>query len=292
MAKQIPYSGGVGIPYGSGQPKPSQPGALQHRHRRGLHAHGLVVRFSPIHGVTPKSALHHKIWLPATLNTFVVSEDALHNEYDTLSAGTFSQAALGPASARRLRSTSLDSLTVAVDAPWFVYRGQDPHSLRVRLHEILRHRKPVRLLATLHPHPNAHPELDMHVTFRSITEDKQRPGERDTRYFTIAISEWRDPRAKRRSHYRGAGPGRGSRKHGENLPTTHKLKADDTLASLSHEYYGRYDEWRAIRDANGIPHRFGSKDKIVSLPGHFKAGAKIKIPQVPYGYGKQTGVTG
>lgn len=278
-ARPIPYSGGVGIPYGSAQPAPSNPKAL--RRRPGIRSAGLVVRFSPIKGQTPKSALDRHIWLPATLNTVTMTEPALHNEYDTLSAGHFSQAQMGPPDARQFRTTSFDSLTVEIDPPWMVYHGQDPYELRIRLREILRARKPVRLLGTLHPNPNAHHEMDMYVTFRSFTEDVQRPGERETRYFTIAISEWRDPSVKRRSHHRESG-GSSSRKQGVNLPTTTTLAADDTLASIAYAFYGRYDEWRTIRDANGIGKRFGQKDKLVTLGGHFKVGAKIKVPAIPF----------
>jgi nucleoid-associated protein YgaU len=140
----------------------------------------------------------------------------------------------------------------------------------------LRSKKPVHMLVTLSPHPLPRPELDMLVTLRRLTREL-RPGERDTRYMSIDFKEWRDSSVRRRQH---EAPG-SSRKRGVKLPTTHKLKATDTLYSLAHEYYGTYGPWRLIRDANGIPKRFGAKTKIVTLPGHFKVGHKLKIPQVP-----------
>lgn len=276
MTKIIPYSGGVGIPEGTVVAAPTTaPKKARRRAQPRNHSDGMVVRFSPIRGVTPKSALAKKIWLPATLNTVSVAESALHNEYDTISAGHFSQPAMGPASARQFRTTSLDSIVADMDAPWFVTVNQDPYDLRVRLSEILRHRKPVHLLATFHPHPDTHPEIDMYVTFRSISKDV-RVGERESRYLTIAISEWRDPIAQRRAHAESR-----SRGKWQAPPTTHVIAASDTLGRLAYLYYGRYADWRYIRDANGISKRFGQLTPIAVLGGHFNIGKKLKIPKLP-----------
>jgi hypothetical protein len=245
--------------------------------RARIRGEGFVCRLSPITGVTPKAALRRRIWLPVMLNTFTVTEAATHNEYSTLSAGDFSQPAMGGASARQMRAADIDTMTVDFNARWFTAHGQNPHELRVRLYEILRHRQPVRILVRLHPNPPPHAELDAHVTFRSISKEV-RPGEPESRYMTISIKEWRDPTGRRRSSSPMGGGS--SRKRGVSLPTTKKLKATDTLSSLSHEFYGRYDQWRDIRDANGITKRFGAKTPVVKLGGRWKPGAKITIPLV------------
>lgn len=248
--------------------------------------HGILVRFSPIKGVTPKSALLHNIWLSAALNDVQVDEDALFSDYDTISAGQFSMPAMGGAAGRRLRTGSLDTLTVDFDAPWMVTINQDPERIRTHMRDILRARKPVHMLITLRPHTMPSPMFDAPVTIRSLS-DVIRAGERDTRYMTIGYSEDRTATVDREQH----GPATG-RKRGTQLPTTHILKASDTLRSLSKEYYGTYENWRAIRDANGIPQRFGAQTPLVKLPGHFKVGAKIKIPMVFHAPGSLTGSAG
>lgn len=241
---------------------------------------GTVVRFAPVKGVTPKNALDRRIWLPAVLGDLAVAEDALFNDYDTLSGGQYSVASQGPASARRQRTGSLDTLTIDFDVPWLVAVNQDPDWLRARLYEIMRSRKMVHMLITFRPNPYSTPEFSGHVTIRNLSRTT-RQGERDTRYMTLQWNEARDPTTKRRSHTGSTGKSKTtSRKKGSDLPTTAALTSTDTLDSLSYEYYGTYKYWRQIRDANGIPSRFGAKTPIVSLPGRFKVGAKVKIPKV------------
>lgn len=247
---------------------------------------GLLARFTPIKGITPKGALDRPLYLPGMADPWHVSEDANHSEYDTLTGGTFSQPAMGDQNARKLRSISIDWLTVDFDAPWLVAVGQDPWWVRSAVTEILRFRNPVQLFVSFNPSRRLPgPEFLAPVTLRSLSHEI-RHGELETRYLTMAVSEWRDPQAGRRS---SVPPQASSRKKGVHLPTTHVLTATDTLASLSHEYYGRYDYWRHIRDANGITKKFGQKTPIVNLPGRFKVGYKIKIPTVPKSPAKPTG---
>lgn len=236
---------------------------------------GAVVRFAPIRGITPRTALASRLWLPALLGQWDLTETALHNEYDTLSAGQFSQPAMGPASARQLRTTTLNTLTMDFDPAWFVARGQDAYNVRERVKEILRARKPVHLLIYVQPWPDGRPELDAFVTLRQVTTTIQ-AGEVDTRYLAVDISEWRSPTAGRIGSSSTVHP----RKKGVDLPATHRLAAGDTLASLAQDFYGSARHWRAIRDANAISKRFGQKTPIVSLSGHWKVGSKIKIPAI------------
>jgi hypothetical protein len=259
-----------------------QTGAAVSPGRARIRGEGLVARFAPIKAITPKGALDRRLWLPAMLDPFSVTEQAQHNEYDTLTGGHFSQPAQGNQNARQFRTTTLSAITVEFDAPWLVATGQDPQWVLSRLAEILRFKKPVQLTVTFNPsrgYPG--PELEMYCTFRQVTKEI-RNGEVETRYLTIDLSEWRDPSTQRR----GSAPS--SRKKGVSLPATHKLTAKDTLASLSMEYYGTYAFWRDVRDANGVSKRFGQKTPLVSLPGRWKVGYKIKIPSIGARF-KQTG---
>ena len=242
-----------------------------------LEGGGLVARFSPIKKVTPKIVLDHAIYCPAIISTPTVTEAALHTDYDTLSSGQFSQPSLGPPHVEsQLRTLPIDTLTLDYDPKWFVVTGQHPDYVRRKLADILRARRPVHLLVFWHPHKGQPPDTQMPVTVRTFTHEV-RPGENDANYMTLDIHEWRDPSTPVDSS-RPPG-GSSSRKHGEDLPTTTKLAADDTLHSLSHEFYGSFSHWREIRDANKIPKRFGQKTPIVNLGGHFKVGAKIIIPK-------------
>lgn len=233
---------------------------------------GMAVRFSPIKGVTPKSVLDRHIWLPAVISDTVITEDALHNEYDTISAGQFSMAAMGDASARQLRTGEYDTLILETSAKWLTIRHQNPAKLNQTLDEILRAKKAVLLTVTFHPNPSSHPEEQFPITFRELTREVHGP-ERDTTYRSLQFSEWRDHTTGRRSDAPG-------RKHGDPVPTTKNITASDTLSSLSMEYYGSYAFWKQIRDANGITAKFGQNTAIVSLSGRWKTGAKIKIPAV------------
>lgn len=249
-------------------------GRLGHAH---LRSHGLVARIGPIRRVTPKVVLDHHLWLPAILNSLAVTETALHTEYDTLSAGQFSQPAMGgPHVQSQLREIPIETLILAYDARWLVVTGQEPGHIRRKLAEIVRSRAPVHLLVHWHPHRGELPEVDMKVTLRQGTRTLQ-GGENDTHYLSFDVKEWRDARIPVLSP-RPKG-GRSSRKRATDLPATHKLKADDTLHSLSHEFYGSFQHWRAIRDANRIPHKWGQKTPLVKL-GRYHVGSKVQIPAI------------
>lgn len=236
---------------------------------------GLLARFTPVKNVTPPGVLKQKIYLPCVLGTFTVTETALHNDYNTLSSGQFSQPGAGGQGAVQLRTFDIDTLTLTWDAAWLVVTNQEESLVRSQFTKILRSRKPVQLMINFHPHPQKDPVLNIGVTLRQKSEDI-RPGENDTRYMTFQIEEWRDPSTKRRGS-----AGTNGRKRGVSLPATVKLAADDTLDSLSQAYYGTYAGWRDIRDANGITTKFGAKSKITALGGRWKVGVNVKIPAVP-----------
>lgn len=233
---------------------------------------GVRCRLSRIPGETPKGVLDAALVMPALLGDIEIEEEAQHTEYSTVSAGQFSQGAQGGSTARMLRAITLEGLTLEWDASWLVEHGQDPETVRGALAAILRSKKPVELLLTLRPtDASASPELRMNVTFRTVKR-VLKAGEGDTRYYTIGIKEWRDPTVERRGTKEG-------RKPGVKFPTTHPLKSTDTLNSLAHEYYGRYEFWRDIRDDNGISKKFGQNTHLIDL-AKYKVGSKIKLPKI------------
>ena len=61
------------------------------------------------------------------------------------------------------------------------------------------------------------------------------------------------------------------------LPTTHDLLDTDTLESLAFEYYGAYEGWTAIAEANGF-RAWGFSTPIMQSTRYAKGGA-FKIPQ-------------
>lgn len=230
-----------------------------------MRGEGLRVRLRRIPGETPKNVLRSALILPAVMRGFSWTEEAQHAEYDTVRAGQFSQPAMGPATARQLRTVDdVETLTVEWDAPWLVEQGLDPDDVYRDLFAVLRSRRAVELLVT--PKFTERSVLRMNVTIRSISP-AMREGEPDTMYYTLRLSEWRDPSTRRR------GAGRST-----TLPTTHKLTADDTLHSLAQHYYHSALAAVDIARANGIG-KWGRKTPLVKMH-RFKVGSKVKIPKL------------
>lgn len=251
------------------QPGPSadQPGAASVLPRPTHGAEGMQMRFARIPGITPKGILDEPLWVPAPLNDFVYTEDALFNDYDTVRGGQFAQRAGGPPAAHRLRTASQDMLTLEWDAPWLTNHGVDPDGFRESLQRVLRSKRAVELLVTRSLVKGYPAELRMPITLRKL-QVKVTPGEPDTRYITIDYEEDRDPHAGRRTDH--------ARAPGKHLPTKHRLTATDTLYSLAMKYYGTYRFWRDIASANHI-HGWGGKTPLVQRKG-YKVGTAITIP--------------
>lgn len=227
---------------------------------------GFRARLSRIPGQTPKGLLAQPLYLPALLNDIANVETAIFSEYTTISNGEFSQPAMGPATARSLRTPEdFETLTVDWDPPWLVQRGIDPNTVRDTLFEILRSRKPVHVLVT--PKLGDGPVVvNMDITFRQVIE-RVKGGEPDAVYFSITPKEWRKDGVQR------SGEGRS-----DSLPTTHDLTDTDSLYSLSQHYYHSALGADDIAKANGIK-SFGKKTLLVKHP-RFKVGSKLKIPLV------------
>jgi nucleoid-associated protein YgaU len=240
---------------------------------------GLRVRLTALPGITPKGVLTQPLYLPVVLGPFSFSEEADHREYTTVSAGEYSVPAAGPASARRLRSTSLETLTVDWHnyARWLVNPSLTPREARSELYRVLRSRQPFELLAILQLGSDEPEELRMKATLRAINREL-RPGETDTRYYSLELREWRDASMERRGRGRREGHRSVSTHRGERLPTTHRLTAETTLHSLSRNHYGVASGWRIIARENGIKN-WGPATPIVQSK-RWKVGDKVKIPKV------------
>lgn len=220
----------------------------------------LRVRLSRIPGETPRGILDKPLYLPAVLGDFTVVEEASFEEYQTHRAGMFSAPASGPATARQLRTVDLQALTIDWRAPWVTYSS--PRHVMNTLNAILRSRRPVELFAIRrHGDPS---ELRMHVNLRRL-ERTLRPGEADTRYWSIAITEWRNPRTRRRSDHESL-----------NFPLSIQIDKKTTLHSLAARWYKDSTQWRLIGGANGLD-AWGPRTAIVKS-GLFKAGQKVIIP--------------
>lgn len=229
---------------------------------------GLRVRFRRLSGITPKTVLRDPLYLPVTLGEFTVDEVAEHRDYTTVAAGEFSTPAAGPPTARSLRTTTLDTLTIDWHryARWLVNPRLSPAAAKRELYRILRYRRPFEVLAILQLGGGQPEELRMKATLRAINRTL-RPGEADTRYYTIELKEWRDNTVERT----GRGGGR------DTLPTTATLTAETTLHSLATHFYSSAPEWRLIAAANGIT-SWGPGTPLADSR-RFKVGDKVKIPK-------------
>lgn len=231
---------------------------------------GLVVRWERIPGETTPGLLNRPFVLPVVLGSFEPSEDFAHAEYDTISGGQFSAPAGNSGTAQRLRAIDLQSLTLDWDAPWLAAQGVTRYAMETLIRRIGRSRRPFSMIATL----GSSTELRMDVTLRTIVKSL-RPGERDTRYWSLSLKEWLSAHDNRRRHV--AEVGRGAHR----LPTTATLTVSTTLMSLAREFYGSAVRpyWQAIAEHNGI-RSWGASTPLVQS-ARFKVGDKVRIPSKP-----------
>lgn len=233
----------------------------------------LTVRLTALPGLTPKKVLKRPLIFPAVLGDFEHTEEANFGSYDTVGSGEYSTPAAGPSTARKLRTTDIEVLTLEGQPGFLTNPKIAPDDVRDQLYEILRSRRPFDFLATtesLGPkdEPSLSTELPMNATLRSITRSL-RHGQPQARYYTLSFVEWRDDGVARKS----AGGSYGIR---IKLPTVHILRVGDTLSSLSKSFYGTYSGATRIANANGL-RRWGHSTPLGLLP-RFKAGSTIKIP--------------
>lgn len=230
---------------------------------------GLRVRFSRIPGHTSRDTLSEPLYLPAVLGEFALDEEGAHTDYETIDAGEYSVPRFGEGrSKRRLRSSDLEALTLYWPASWLHPTQQDPDDVEAALFRILRSREPVQMLARIHQIGWDDAIVRMKVTFRSVRL-VVKPGEADTKYWSVPVKEWRARGVDRR----------GPSDRGVKLPTSHRLDGNDTLESLSKRYYGSKEGWRTIALANGLK-KWGRATPLVESK-RYKVGSSIKIPRKP-----------
>jgi hypothetical protein len=221
--------------------------------RPGLHA-----RLRRVSGLTPRSVLREPLILPVVMGQeFAVEEEALWEEFDTVSAGRFAQPAAGK-HGEALRTVNLESLTMTWDPGWLTNPGENPERVIKALKKVLRKRAVFDFLVVQKAPGIGFADFAGHASLRRLALVAPR-GEADTRYIRMDISGHRRISANRRRHGRA-----------EELPTTHQLAI---------HYYGTGEQWRVIAKANGIE-RWGSETPIVQM-GRYKVGDRIKIPEPP-----------
>lgn len=214
-------------------------------------------------------ALRQPLILPAVVDDFEWEEVAEWTDYGTVNGGGFSTPAPGPSSARQPRSLTLRILALDFDAP-FLSGDARIEKVHNELMTILRCRKPFQILAGIHPSPG-YDEVNMNASLRSVRR-RLASGQPAARYFDASVVEDRRDLLERRSS-------QASRKRGVKLPAAHKIEANDTLSSLSRDYYGSPNHWRLIAEENGIRTTPPSV-RIAARPG-FETGRSIMIPKVP-----------
>jgi hypothetical protein len=239
---------------------------------------GLNVRLSAIPGVTKRGVLPTELYLPVVIGQeFRYAKSGGHNNYDSVSAGEFSQAIAGEKAPKLLTIDQLDTVAMIWEPRWVTNPGQGYERVPDELEKTLDSRQPFQLLIW---NAGERPDINCWATLRSF-EPQVRHGEPDARYFTLSFSQYRRPIVKRLGKGKGSGGGGGaSRKKGKRrpgLPTKHVLKATDTLRSLSERYYGTGSGWRVIADKNGV-NRWGSEDPLVDM-SRFRVGSKVIIPE-------------
>jgi hypothetical protein len=252
-------------PPGFGGPAEGPSTGLEVGPRRGV---GARVRLTRIRGVSARGVLGRPLYLPATLNELTLEETAEFTEFTTHARGEFAVPQQGGARARSLRTLPIDMLTLDWEAPWLV-EWRQPRVVQRELEDVLCAKKPVHMLVMVWVRDGSPVEFRGDVTLRR-TVRTLKPGEADTRYWTL---EWRDHRALTSARL-ATKAGKG----GVELPARHRLKATTTLAGLSKRYYGTTAHWQLIAKHNGIE-KWGPRTPIVKHH-RFKVNDIIKIPEL------------
>lgn len=198
------------------------------------------------------------------LDSLPVTQEGVHEEYETVRSGQFSRRAGG----RQLRrSEGWETILLDWEASWADPDADDPERIKTELRACAELGGPFSLLVT----HGDDVEINMRVTLRRNDRDF-RAGEADTRYLQLDFVEWR-PNEVRRKGSRKTGA-KGSRRK---RPGRHKLKPKDTLFSLAKDQYGTHKGWRDIAEANGL-RSWGPNDPIVDSK-KFAKGDTVKLPR-------------
>lgn len=230
---------------------------------------GMLARFAALAGgVTDPQAIKPggKFYLPVVLEETGIATAGAHTDYTSVGAGDFSQRGSGP----KLSTLTLNTLTLDYVPDWYATPevALTHDEMKEALEAINDARTPFDLLLTIPSKQQVF--AHMHATLRTLTQT-MKGREADTWYWTIAVEKWRNAKSGR------ATAAKSSRKRGVTFPTTHKLTATDTYHSLSLAYYGSYEGWAAIAEANGF-RSWGASTPLVKSK-RYKVGSVVKIPQ-------------
>ena len=226
---------------------------------------GLKVRLTAIPGVTPRAVLADSIYLPCQLGDFTVDEEFGHTDYLT-ATGEYSQPEIGGSDSRRLRTTSLETITVDYEAAWVTSpasRMVTSQEVRRALSDIGRSKRAVELVIFT---VDWRDELRMNATLRTMSRSIRGP-EADARYTTLAVKEWRENSIDRLN---------ASLPAASELPRVHTLTKTDTLYTLADRYGVTSSDWRAIAAANNLSN-YPPSALLIKAKG-LDEGSKLKIP--------------
>jgi hypothetical protein len=219
---------------------------------------GLRVELRAIPGVTSRdSGLYDKPYRfqAPPLETFRVDSAIAVNDYSTVQNGIYTQ--MGD---KELTVVSFSTLSTIAPEPWVVNpRDWNLKRRSRRLRRILSSKSPFRLVAW-HPAKGRHRvvELNMKATLRSLGIE-ERAGEGDAKYYDVEFVQWRDPIQRRK---RRKARGRGNREDSGAF-TYHRLKANDTLASVAQKKLGSISQVGYVRHANPLLKEWGRNTPIV-----------------------------
>lgn len=244
------------------------PGPKGSVHPKGHPRPGLHARLRRVSDLTPHTVLRQPFHLPVVIGSdFTTEEEALWEEFDTVSSGRYAQAAAGE-HGEALQTVSVEALTMTWDPGWLTEPHVNPKEVLNTLRRILRKRAVFDLLVVQKPNNFFGAEFSGYASLRRLSITARR-GEPDTRYLQMDISSHRRMSARRRRHGKAS-----------NLPTTVELDKNDTLRSLAGHFYGSGEYWRLIANANGISN-WGSETPLVQM-NRYKPGDRIKIPERPH----------
>lgn len=217
---------------------------------------GLIVRLERRQGLTDPTVLGRPfVFQVPPLDSLPINRSFPHTDYDTVNADQRSR----PGSAQ-LKSVSFRTFFTEDIARWTLLHGSgfrpDPIRMLDELEDIGLAKTPF-WLTVRNQRRGSRFDIAMLATLRDVNSEEVH-GEPDTRYVTVAFSEYRPTMvgARRRVGGRGSGWVPSENPRGSRLPvsvlTSNLPEGGNTLFDLARIYYGDPTEWRRIASANGL----------------------------------------
>lgn len=234
----------------------------------------MIATFGPIPGTSVGGLFTPgPLVLSCVINDLDATEDAEIRDYSTVADGDYSQSP-GSKDSHKPITFALDLLVSSV--PQTFMGAVDVVSTEERVRTILRSKSPIALLIQDDTVGSA-PELQFGaafsngITMRSLLRSRK-SGTPNAVWFTIQISEWRNPGAVVST----------IAKNGSDLPTAFKLKkgSTTTLTALSKQFYGNATDWKLILNANRALSPCSADVKIGST-SPYKHLQKVTTIQIP-----------